>query len=197
MNATKRHHAPLLAATLGLLLPLAAQAQTDLRIQIPAQSSMQLYAPDAYTSLVSFTGPQVLQGHLLARAEQHVLDDQAQWHISLLFIPSRQAEALLPRVRVPGEADVGIHAITLEHFDRAAMTRWIDAVFGPAISARIGTSAFVVATEGTATLGDYRTGIECDTRHHYARLDDFIADHRLDQPQAQSLAHALPSGCAP
>jgi len=196
MLTTYARIALLTASAAAWVFPLSAQAQSDLRIRIPATSSMHLYAPDAYTGLVTFTGEQVLEGHLLARSEQIGLDGETDWQVSLTFVPDAGADALLPIVREAGEAEVGTRTIILQRFDGRAPDDWIGTVFGADVAARMGSEALVVARAGTATLRDYRTGIECDVRDHYAVLEAFVPGPLLDRRDTEALDAQRPGTCA-
>lgn len=171
----------------------------ELRIHIPETSSMQLYSPDNFHSLVSFTGQVSLQGTLLAVSEAKNLDGEQEWVLSLLFQPAASELAQLPTVRFesePAGKPSSERFIELNYFQKEQLPATIAAIFGNEAAANLSQQAATIAKEGQLTLDAFRTGVECDRRHYYANVVSFKPDRELTSQQLQQLAKKIPTSCS-
>ena len=156
---------------------------------------MHLYAPDSYTSLVSFTGRTQLNGLLFAISRKNIIDEEVQWETSLLFVPDIAENGKLPEVRFTSEVSKKTLTIELNFFQKTEIVEAIRTIFGKNVAAKIGKKTFVLAKQGAITLESYRTGIECDRRYHYAHLVSFDSQKDLQASQASALSQNLSIPC--
>jgi len=147
----------------------------EVRIRIPDDSSLHLYSPDQSTTLVSFSGEVVLQGKLLLLSYVHSIDEDAEWRVSLRFLPDLHVRNKLPHVRYAGEPDElrGEPWIDLDYFQEEQKFRTIEAIFGAEMAAKAGKEVFEVGKQGYLRLKSYRTNVECDHRYYYAEVVSF------------------------
>lgn len=168
----------------------------ELRIRIPDASNMQLYSPDDYTSLVSFSGQAQLQGTVLAVSERKEIDGEQEWQIKLLFKPTAEALKQLPQVRYESEPEASKEQfVTLNFFQKDKQAAAIAAIFGEPALQELRKQAQSLAKEGLLTLEAFRTGVECDSRDFYADLVSFKAESDLSSQQAQALLKKSPQSC--
>lgn len=171
----------------------------ELRIRIPDSSNMQLYSPDSFNSLVSFTGQVSLQGNLLAVSESKSLDGEQEWVLSLLFQAEASELAQLPTVRFESEPaghPSNRHFIELNYFQKEPLPATIAAIFGQEAVENLSRQAGSIAKKGQLTLEAFRTGVECDRRYYYANLVSFKAASDVTAQQVQQLTEQIPKSCS-
>ncbi len=187
----------LAALAMACLPVLPAWAQESIHIHMPAASGLHLYSPDAFTSLVSFSGEVALGGSVLLRSYRQTRDGESERRIELVFVPDPGEYGKFPVVRHLGETpDRDSMHIDLDHFDPAARKAGIAAVFGHAVADRIEHEDITLAQHGNAVVADYRTGVECDRRHHYARLKAFTQAAPIAAARLRKLTSARRDSCA-
>jgi len=122
-----------------------AQA-TEVRIHIPDASGMGFTA--------NFQGHILqLQGQLLAVSRPQTLDDEVEFHVSLLFQPTPEARKRLPVVRYDDETDEQNEIfIELNGSNGEQLTQVIEGIFGTEIATNAGKSAFEVGKQGYLRL---------------------------------------------
>lgn len=159
-----------LFAALALSLPFAGCA-AEQSVVLPPGYSLERDATPRYESLTAFKGRVSLAGELVALATTSTIDGDTERHLHLVLIPAPDQIGRLPKVLVSDETPAMTIAIELDYLDDT-QAEAITTVFGPAALNNIRDRDIAYRATGVVTLEAYSTGLECNTRFHYARFVD-------------------------